>query len=107
MRHRIAAWELTFVTAAGHSGRDRTPRALGQPLDRSCTLRGMSAHLRDRVIMNNHATPARSGRRLRIKLEQQLHAQIAAVISIGGFGVHDVADAGILWAFWLCRGHVT
>jgi len=40
MRHRIAAWELAFVTPAGHGGRDRTPRALSQPLDRSRTLRG-------------------------------------------------------------------
>src|SRR5260370_37986956 len=60
MRHRIAAWELTFVTAAGRSGRDRTSRALGQSLDRSCTLRGIMrvsfAHLRPSGhIMPDHA----------------------------------------------------
>lgn len=41
--------------------------------------RAMSEQARGRAIMNNHATPARSGWRDGFKLEQRSCAQIAAV----------------------------
>jgi len=40
--HRTAAG-TDICDSAGHSGRDRIPRTLGQLLDRSCSLRGESA----------------------------------------------------------------
>jgi hypothetical protein len=67
----------------------RCPQASGGGLgERACPVGGMSAHPRGRVIMNNHATRLGLAGVDGSKLEQQLRAQIAAVLG-GKFTVES------------------